>query len=131
MVTLVITDSNGVDTDITIEGNAEISTIGSITHIKGKAIHIKTNTTEKVEEGEISVPGVNEYRKEYEPVKTVYIIQRFWHDPYVSLFESSMGYEDVGECATEEEAKRIVKFGGLRYIDSVEYSFFRYRKKEK
>ena len=74
---------------------------------------------------------LNEYRKEYEPVKTVYIIQRFWHDPYVSLFESSMGYKDVGECATEEEAKRIVKFGGLRYIDSVEYSFFRYHKKEK
>ena len=60
MVALVFTDSNGVDTDITIEGNAEISTIGSITHIKGKAIHIKTNTTEKVEEGEISVPGVDD-----------------------------------------------------------------------
>ena len=60
MVALVITDSNGVDTDITIEGNAEISTIGSITHIKGKAIHIKTNTTEKVEEGEISAPGVDD-----------------------------------------------------------------------
>ena len=50
----------GVDMDITIEGNAEISTIGSITHIKGKTIHVKTNTTEEVEEEEISVPGVDD-----------------------------------------------------------------------
>jgi len=60
MVSLVIKDLNGVDTDITIEGAAEISTIGSISHIKGKAIHIKTNATEGVEKEEIVVPRVDD-----------------------------------------------------------------------
>ena len=60
MVELVITDSNGVGTDITIEGDAEILTIGSITHIKGKAIHMKTNATEEVEKEEIAVPRADD-----------------------------------------------------------------------
>jgi len=63
-------------------------------------------------------------------VKKIYVIQRFWHDPYVSLFESSSGYKDVGECDTEEEAKRIVEFGGFRYVDRAEHPFFRYHEKE-